>query len=77
MRRQELRYEFDDDQVDGEWRARPEDIAHDVMTCDKPVCRETARIIQAPRARAMKAKTEVPVPEAIPAESRKQSRQIR
>lgn len=34
---------------DTNWTMRPEEIAHDVMTCHHPVCRETRRIILARR----------------------------
>lgn len=28
------------------WPVRSDDVDHDVMTCQKPICRQTARMIQ-------------------------------
>jgi hypothetical protein len=37
----------DPSEPEDEWIARPQDVAHDILTCDKPVCVEAARIIRA------------------------------
>lgn len=33
--------------ADTDWRRRPEDVDHDVMTCPQPICRDTRRRILA------------------------------